>query len=243
MTSTVVLAGCEGLTGDDADDDNDDTQSPSGPLDPPSGTSEDGIDSIETLAQATHDALLANDYALRHEVPLRGADTVTIHIESSLDDERQLLVLDSAAETTAVFVADGTQYVRMQSNGETNYSTGSVRADSFEQRHETDQVGMIDGGEALGGLLDAGEYAPGETVTRNGRRLLRFGLESPNSSWSDGSNVEGATFVSADSVVFESGVTYDVDAGTVSWEYVIEELGDVTVEEPDWVTTAREQST
>jgi len=242
VVGATGLAGIAGCTGDETDD----AGTPTGPLAPPAGTSDDGIEDVTTLTDATREALVANDYALESVVPIAESSSITARIRSSRDDERQLFVFDAPSETNRMYVADGTRYVKSTSTNETTYET--MQVESFTTVHEeNDQVQLLDGSEGLGGILRNGTYAPDETVTRNGRRLLRFNLTS--ATFGDDVTVtssDGELFISADSIVFEAHLSATIeDNGTtndISPSFIIDELGDVTVSEPDWVETAREQN-
>nr|WP_277540446.1 hypothetical protein [Halomicroarcula sp. FL173] len=203
----------------------------------PPGTSESGIDDASALVSATQSALRSNDYAIESIVPLGGGSAVTTTIRSSLSQERYLYVHDSPSETNRRYVADGTSHLRATAGGETTYDTGTV--DAFATLHEqNDQVGMLGSGEALGGILRTGSYLLDGTVTRNGRRLHEFSLESADlAEGTTAVTAAGGAFVDADGVVFEASLPYTPEGSdtTVEWSFTVLSLGDVTVSEPDWV--------
>lgn len=203
----------------------------------PPGTSEDGIDDVSALASATQSALRANDYAIESVVPLGGESTVTVTIRSSQSQERHLYVFDTPSETNRRYVADGTSHWQATTDGETTYSEGTV--EEFATVHEdNDQVGMLDSSESLGGILETGSYVPDGTVTRDGRQLHEFALESAAlSGGATAVTAEGGAFVDADGVVFGASLPYTPDGSdaAVEWSFSIEALGDVSVSEPDWV--------
>lgn len=207
-------------------------------LDPPPGTGEDGVEDRAVLVDATETALAENDYDLtqRQASTGSGGTDVTQHRRSSLDDERQLFVFDASAETNRVYYEDGVRYGRFTSDGETNYGSDETR-ESFAELHAPSMLG---GPESLGGFFEFGSYTATETVTRSNRRLVRFALESAsfgNDSY-EVTDAEGELFVAAESVVFGAALslTAEGDDETVTLEkgFGIEQLGDVTVERPDW---------
>jgi len=134
-------------------------------------------------------------------------------------------------------VADGTSHLQATADGETTATTGTV--DDFGAVHEdNDQVRMLDSGETLGGILSTGSYAPDGTVTRDGRQLQEFALESAELfNGATTLTAEGGAFVDSDGVVFEATLPYRPEGSdaTVGWSFTVEALGDVTVSEPDWV--------
>lgn len=203
----------------------------------PPGTSEDGIDDASALVSATQSALRATDYAIESVIPLGETATATVTIRSSLAQERHLYVLDAPSETNRRYVADGTSHLQATADGETTYTSEAV--DDFTAVHEdTDQIRMLGSVETLGGLLRTGSYAPDGTVTRDGRRLHRFALESAD-LYNDATVVtgEGGAFVDGDGVVFGANIPYTPEGTetTVDWSFAVRTLGDVSVSEPDWV--------
>ena len=203
----------------------------------PPGTSEAGIDDVSALVTATQSALRANGYAIESVVPLGNGVTTTVTIRSSPAQERHLYVLDAPSETTRRYVADGTSHLQATADGETTYSTET--ADDFSGVHEnSDQIRMLGGGETLGGLLRTGSYAPEGTVTRDGRRLHRFALESADLfDGATAATAEGGAFVDADGVVFGASIPYtpEESESIVDWSFAVRALGDVSVSEPGWV--------
>jgi len=214
------------------------------PLEPPEGTGPNGVENTAPLIEATRTELVNNDYEIVHTVPTGSSSPGTIRIRSSLETKRNLLVFDTSEETNRMYAANGTRYVRTTADDETSYSTTDF--DSFATLHEeNDQVSMLGSGEALGGILPFGNYTPAETVRRNGRRLLRFDLESvePESTISV-TDSTGGLLVSPEGVVFKARTAYTTEAsGTqTEWSFVIEKLGDVSISEPDWVAMARDKT-
>ncbi len=202
----------------------------------PPGTSESGIDDVSALVSATKSALRADDYAIESVVPLGGGDTVTVTVRSSLTQERQLYVFDSPSETNRRYVADGTRHVQTISDGETTYSTETA-ADFTTVHEDTDQVAMLGGSEGLGGILRTGRYTPGGTVTREGRRLREFALESADLGGSATViTAQGGAFVDGEGVAFEASLPYrpTQDSDVVNHSFTVQALGDVRVSEPDW---------
>lgn len=203
----------------------------------PPGTSESGIDDVSTLVSATKSALRADGYAIESVVPLGGGDTVTVTVRSSLTQERQLYVFDSPSETNRRYVADGTRHLQAMSDGETTYSTETV-ADFTAVHEDTDQVALLGDGESLGGILRGGSYTPSGTVTRDGRRLREFALESADLAGSATAvTAQGGALVDDEGVVFEASLPYrpTQDSAVVDWSFTVRALGDVSVSEPDWV--------
>jgi len=244
-----ALAGCSGDGQSTASDAESSQSSPTQSLQStataeaggfPPGTSKEGIDDVSALVSATQSALRANDYAIESVVPLVGTQTLSVTMRSELDRERQLFVFDAPSETNRRYVADGTAHQQSTLDGETTYDTGAV--EDFTTLHEeNDQVGMLDSGEALGGMLRAGSYAPAGTVTRDGRQLYEFALGSADLT--DDATVvasEGGAFVDGDGIVFEASLPYTPEGSdaTVEWSFTIEALGDVRVNEPDWVQSS-----
>ncbi|WP_455449905.1 DUF7537 family lipoprotein [Natrinema thermotolerans] len=238
----VGLAGCQDTTDAGDPDTNDGASS----LEPPSGTSEDGIDDPTALVDATREALSANDYDLEQELvnTVDGEETlrVTQRRRSSLEDERRRFVFDALSETNQVYVEGDTVYSRISSDGETTFGSGDARR-NFAESHPPELLG---GNESLGGILETGTYAPVETVSRNGRRLLRFDLESADESAVSGTVTEatGTVFVDADSVVYDASRDLTIEGSgettTIEQSFVIHELGAVAVERPDWFEAARD---
>jgi len=203
----------------------------------PPGTNEAGIDDVPALVWATQSALRATDYAIASAVPLGGTATATVTIRSSLAQERHLYALDAPAETNRRYVADGTAHLQATAGDETTYSSQS--AEPFDTLHEdNDQIGMLGSGEGLCGILRAGSYTPDGTVTRDGRGLHRFALESAD-LFNDATVVtgEGGASVDGDGVVFAAAIPYVPEGADAAVElsFTIETLGEVSVDEPDWV--------
>lgn len=216
-------------------------------LDPPAGTGEGGIEDRAALIGATETALTETDHDLRQRQASSGSGgiDVTQRKRSSLDDERQLFVFDASTETNRVYTEGGTRYSKTTSDGETSYDSGEARQE-FAELHAPE---LLDGRESLGGFFQFGSYALGETVTRNGRRLVRFDLESAslgNDSY-DVTESEGELFVSEDSVVFGAALSLtaesDEETFTLEKGFAIERLGDVTVERPEWFDRAASTTT
>lgn len=211
------------------------------PLDPPTGTSETGIEDVTALVDATRDALTEADYALEQELVNTADGEQTVNVtqqrRSSLEAKRRLLVFDASAETNYIYVEDGTRYIRSTADGET-----TTRSDEFQNDFaETHPPEMLDGGESLGGILRTGTYVSAETVRRDGRRLLRFDLDSVDSSTVSGTVTEstGTVFVDADSVVHDASRSLEIEEEnqtvTIEQSFGIAQLGEVSVERPDWV--------
>jgi hypothetical protein len=260
LAVTAGFAGCQGTDGSDGGDGSDgddgsDDDEPSNaendggdgepePLDPPAGTSEEGIEDTTALVDATREALTENGYALEQEL-INTADgeqtlTVTQRRRSSLESERRLFVFDASSETNHIYIADGTQYVRSTAEEETTTRSREYQRD-FAETHPPE---MLDGGESLGGILRTGSFAPAETVTREGRRLLRFDLDSADESNVSGTVTEatGTVFVDADGVVHDASRYLEIEGDeqtvTIEQSFVITQLGEVTVARPDWVDEA-----
>ncbi|WP_324663053.1 hypothetical protein [Haloarcula sediminis] len=245
-TGVAALAGCSGddqSTASEAETPGSSpTASPQSTATPesiglPPGTSESGIDDASALVSATQSALRSTDYAIESVVPLGGESTVTTTIRSSPSQERYLYVHDSPSETNRRYVADGTSHIQATAGGETSYSTDTV--ETFATVHEdNDQVRLLGDSEGLGGILDAGSYAPAGTVTRDGRRLHEFALESADlAGGATAVTADGGAFVDAEGVVFEASLPYTPEGSgaTVEWSFTVLALGDVSVREPDWV--------
>lgn len=215
-------------------------------LDPPEGTSADGIDDPDLLVEATGGTFSETDYDLeqRLSVTVGGQQRtdVTQRKRSSLGDERQLLVFESAAETNHLYREGGTVYARTTSDGGTEYGTQEARRD-FEEAHPPELLG---GTESLGGILETGDFEPAATVRRNGRRTLRFELAEADAEAFAGSvtAASATVLVDADSVVHEASrdveLESDGETTTIEQSFVVHELGDVTVERPDWFERARD---
>jgi hypothetical protein len=242
---STTLAGCQGDGSDGNDSAAEDTEDDGGepaPLDPPTGTSEDGIDDTAALVDATREALTENGYALEQELvnTADGEQTlgVTQRRRSNLEAERRLLVFDAASETNRLYIENGTQHVQATANGETTTRSNEFQ-DDFAETHPPE---MLDGGESLGGILRTGTYVPSETVRRNGRRLLRFDLDAPDESSVSGTvtDASGTVFVDGESVVHDASRHLEIEdedgrTVTVDQSFLITQLGDVTVERPEWV--------
>lgn len=223
------------------------TTTRSAALDPPPGTGEDGIEDRAALIGATESALTETDHDLRQRQASSGSGgiDVTQRKRSSLDDERQLFVFDASAETNRLYTEGGTRYSKTTSDGETTYGSGETRQE-FAELHAPEMLG---GPESLGGFFEFGSYVLDGTVTENGRRLVRFDLESA-SLGNDSSEVTASTgelFVSAESVVFAAALslTAEGDGETFTLEkgFAVEQLGDVTVDRPDWFDRAADPTT
>lgn len=252
LAVTTGLAGCQGgdddgegddsMAADGADGSDDSGGGPTpAPLDPPDGTSESGIDDVASLIDVTREALSENSYDLEQGLvnTADGEETlnVTQQRRSSLSSERRLFVFDASTETNRIYIEGRTQYVRSTSDGETTVDSREFERD-FSETHPPE---MLDSGESLGGILRAGTYVPTETVQRNGQRLLRFELDSADESEISGRVTEatGSVFVDAESVVYEANLSLEIEDDsqtvTVDQSFVVHQLGETSVERPDWV--------
>ncbi len=257
LAVTTGLAGCqdegdgddsgatereEGADGSDGSGGGDDGETAPESLAPPEGTSESGIDDTAALVDATRQALTENGYDLEQELvnTAGGEETlsVTQQRRSSLASERRLFVFDASTETNRIYIEGRTQYVRGTSNGETIVESRELERD-FAGTHPPE---MLNDGESLGGILRIGTYVPTETVQRNGRRLLRFELDSADESGISGRVTEatGSVFVDTESVVHEANMSLEIEDNdgqivTVAQSFVVHQLGEISVERPDWV--------
>jgi len=232
----LVLAGCSGSPADTGTDptSNDTVTDGDGPL--PPGTASTGIENASALVAATDRRLSTSDHAIVQSIEQRGGGeplVVTQRTRSSLTDERRLFVFDATSETNHVFVADGTQYIDSVSDGET--TTGSRPLDRpFAELHGPEMLG---GSESLGGILRNGNYTAAGTVERDGRSLARFELVEADRSRISGTvtDASGEVLVGSDGVVYDAALRIELENGLVNQTFRIEQLGDVTVDRPDWV--------
>ncbi|MFC7074791.1 hypothetical protein ACFQJ7_16005 [Halovenus rubra] len=259
VAALSALAGCQGSkdteeTGNEDTDENelggvasDENDTPE-PLDPPEGTSEDGIEDTEKLVDATRTALTKNSYAIEQELVNTTDGEQTLHVTqrrtSNLDSNKRLLVFDAATETNRLYIENGTQFIRSTSDDETTTQSRSFQED-FRATHPPEMLG---GGESLGGILRTGAFASPETVSKSGLLLLQFELDSVDESEISGTVTEetATIFVDTNSVVHKATRSLEIeeDAQTVTLDqsFVIHQLGDVSVERPDWADKAAKEN-
>lgn len=251
--ATAALAGCYETDDAPSDDESDGDESGETdsadtdlePLDPPPGTHADGIEDPFTLVEITRDVLVADDYDVELAVPVGVSGTGTVRMRSDRENERWRSERVVPSESEDVYVTGGTKYLRTTADGETTVRTQS--ADTFADVHESELSYLLEEpDEGLNGLLRTGTYVPAETVARNGRRLLRFDLETVElGEDTTVADADGAVFVSGDGVVYEARLTADIEwegeTGTIEWSFAVRSRGDVTVPEPDWVDRAADR--
>ena len=232
----VVLAGCSGSPGGTGPATDGTETGEAGTVEYPAGVTQSGIENASALIAATDQRLATTDYTLTQTLEQQAGEeslSVTQRTRSSLTDERRLFVFDATSETNRLFVADGTQYLDAVSDGETTSRSGPLER-SFESLHEPEMLG---GGESLGGILRNGNYTAAGTVERDGRRLVRFELTEADRSRISGSvtDASGEVLVGDDGVVYDAALRIELESGYLNQTFRIEQLGDVTVERPDWV--------
>lgn len=214
----------------------------------PAGASATEFENVSALVRTTKQRLVATNYAISTlllQDTASGELTVRQHVRSSLDANRRLLVFNASTEANYVYAADGTTYIKAVADGETAYQTSEDSYASFENVHGSV---TLSGPEALGGILNAGNYTATGVVERDGQQLVRFELQSVDSDRITGTvtNATGTVLVTSDGVVRDAHLrmdgTQDGEPWVIEQGFEITALGDVTVEEPDWVDEARNSS-
>ncbi|MDS0475311.1 hypothetical protein [Natrinema sp. 1APR25-10V2] len=237
----TALAGCQDQTDADRSGNGDGTNDPEANGNS-AGLSDDGIEDASALVSATRSALTTQGYELAEELSSTGIETTdrSQRTRSSLTDERQVYVLETASTTSRAYVDGGTYYEQTMEGGETESSTRELN-ESFERIHTPDHLSR---GRSLGGVLEAGTYVSAGTTTRNGRELRQFDLESVSlqESGAASSTASGTVLATDDGVVFEATLSFEgsVDGTAITREQsgTVTELGEIAVERPSWVDAA-----
>lgn len=208
----------------------------------PPGVSESGIDDDQQLLDATERALSNNGFAVTMEqVTGSSSTTLTERYWSSLEDERSLRVFDFPGEHNELYTEGSTRYTKATSDGETTYGQRTVE-ELFEERHSPRRVIQnLRGAQDLIGPFEYGVYSPTEPTDLRGRTVWQFALEEATTGDFEGevTDTSGSLLVDPDGVVFEAGIELEIETDSGSSVFgnsvVVEQLGSVDVDRPDWV--------
>jgi len=268
VAAMLVLAGCSGTGGSDPEASAGEAPGATEtPADQPeatisdptelSGVSEDDVNA--TALFVSHARTLANEssYATSdtYRIEERGSDNESVttkRLRSSRSQQRSLYAIDRRSavgegtrtdnRTTYWLVEDGsaTVYNRYESDGSVSYETDDDPYRNFTTFYR--QSSVYD----QTTLLFNFELSYDGTVDRDGRTLFRFTADS----FAEGSSFVGnATDPSATVLVDGNGivrsaewnvdVTRDGRSVTITYSYQVDDVGDTSVEEPDWLDDAR----
>jgi hypothetical protein len=205
----------------------------------PPGTSDAGIDDASVLIKATQTALRNNSYDVTTSLTSGDPDrTITQRLVSDLDTERSLLVFDAPSETNRLYVDSDTMY---QQSGSSDVQTTAFDQ-SFQEYHRSqDIVRMLDGTEALGGILQVGTFEPTGTTDVRGRSVTSFEVASVTFQNEDAEvdSTRGTLLVGPDGVVYEARLRIEYttpEGGRVYGNmFVINQLEAVSLPQPSWV--------
>jgi len=241
---TTSLAGCSGDSGPDLSAE-----------DYPPGTSEDGIDDPDRLAQNTRRVIENNGYDVTLGKPDKQFET---QYRSSLTNEVQSREIKKPGNTVSVYI-NGSK-ILLNDDDQSDVDFYTINTDnSFATFHAANRYINRDYGYGEGLLfpnvikrfngaptdvLGFGEFKPVETAEHNGTTVLRLELESVDAETvnidGDIAEVSGSVAVGSDSVIYEAASTIAVESENgpqVEWdhEFAIQKLGTVDVSEPSWV--------
>lgn len=246
----VALTGCSGLFGGPEADA---TPSPTatGPNDPfasvsfPDGTSADGVEN-RTALLGSHQRTLSNaDYEISYNLDFRRGENVLVQraagTKSSLEEGESYAIVSEPGRLAEAYRNETTFASREYRNNSTQYVYQPLNS-SFAEEHA-----RLTGVEAVDVVLRNGEFSADAVVTRrDGKTFVRYTLDE--ATVNESANVSLAT---GSLVVSEEGVVYGASLrveGTVDGarylvdvNYRIVNLGNVTVQKPDWVSTAAQR--
>lgn len=249
----LVLAGCNGIAGSNeatettieettAETPTETTQ-PAPTLDDvdfPPGVSESSVST--DLVSAHSLSLSGESFTVDTEVSFGSSTSVTT---TKVADGTALATTENDRGERVQWANDSATYSRVTENGETSYATGSQTFDRerFMQYYRMET------------FVEAGAYEPTEVVVRDETPLIRieatetddaaaiqdrYGAESVES-------FESTMLVDEDGRIheMETTFTYDQDGRTNTQTVAMttRDVGETSVERPDWVATAADQAT
>jgi hypothetical protein len=230
----TVLAGCSWVERPDTDR-------------PTVANTTDGSDggSIPANRLDEHTAVLATegyelDVGVTIETPNRSRNA-TITVASDPDDGRQLIRTRSRAGTLDRYVNSTAVLSRVETNGTVEYGRAGLGNASFSAAH-TDGVRVG----RLATIYEFGEFEPAGNVTREGQRYAAFELASVNT----GPNAtvtlnhsSGRILIAPNGVIRRASIdlrgTQRGEPFVYAVDYRISEVGDVSVQPPEWLDEAR----
>lgn len=214
----------------------------------PDGASEDAVENGTALAAAHTDVVTDGGYALELTAARSGPETsvnstYVVRRGGDTGDLYQRTVRNSGGGTqqAVVFANESAIYEKRGTDSpsyevDTSRSSDDHYANNIVEAHET--------------LVLAGEWTDPNVVSKDGQTLVEYDLDSVTAE-TDLVDPETVTDASGSLVVDQRGVVQRVTVnvteeteGTTAeshYEYRVTALGDVTVEQPDWVSDATEQ--
>lgn len=257
LFGVLVLSGCAGSLGGATD------SRASVPLEEvtfPEGTNESGITSRQTAINNHERALTDRNYEATFEIRRdRGGNTTVIRsiTESNLDRGRLRFRTKRADGTTpALFVNETTVFQKRDTGGKPLYivkprkEVGFNDADHREwHRNNTwaNDTPSILPTSAIE-LLRTVNYTETEAYRRNGRTFIEYRFHRDNYTWFpvDATNFTSTAVIDERGLIHQITHRYTLSKGNktvrVSRQYRVEVGGNVTVERPDWLGEAYEQS-
>jgi hypothetical protein len=208
----------------------------------PPGVTEDGVQEPQQLVEATRSALLENSYDIS-SVLVQGssANEITQRVQSSPEQQRHSLTFDAPSETNVLYAEPDTTYIKSTSEGETEYRKQPTEASIADLHDSADIVELLGDGEALGGIVDGGEFVPARLDAYNGRRVVRFDFQGVDTSEMEAEVTDstGRMVATPDGVVFDAalGLTATEEGESREFEntVTVDGLGSVQVPRPSWV--------
>jgi hypothetical protein len=211
----------------------------------PEGFSEDGIDGdpVQIIGQQ-YGTLNGTTYTVDYLVNVQGTSEEGRYQVNHAERQAYIRQVPSARPILEAYTTDGgeTTYQRTVSPTNTTYQTGTASFALFHSRSRAATV-VLPTYRELNWTYDG-------TVTDNGTERLVYtvsGIDTSREGSIDPSRVSdlsGRLEVTPDGriLLLSWSATVD-DSGQVVYEYDLSAVDGTTVEEPDWLSEAREQST
>ncbi|WP_276280397.1 hypothetical protein [Halorussus caseinilyticus] len=258
LFAALVLSGCTGGLSGTTDTG---TSVPLEEVSFPNGTNESGVTDPQALVNA-HDEFIADkNYEATFEIRRdRGGNITRIRsvTESNLDRRRLRVRMERGDGTAPALFANETTVVRKRDMGgisplyivkprkEVGFNDTSHRKWHRENTWSNDTASILPTSAIE--LLRTVNYTETEAYRRDGRTFIKYRFRQDNYTWFP---VNAMNFTST-AVIDERGLIhrithrYTLSKGNktvrVRREYRVEVGGNVTVEQPDWLGEAYEQS-
>lgn len=198
----------------------------------PEGLSEDGFENATLFLERHRGALTSGpSYAVQMDVTV-GSETQTLRASTDPETERIRSQTDRGGELDYdIYYANGTQYIRQVGDGNDNYGTTNA---TFRSAAEG-----LNGGQFLTTVVLLNLSAT-DVTTEDGQTVVTYEILGPRSSSEGIAEADGTVRVSTDGrlVSFEYDLVSD-DGREVSVTWERTDVGEATVDEPDWLNQAR----
>jgi|GEM_PF-4917639 len=239
----LTTAGCSALTGSPENGDGDDTDLSS--VTYPDGAGPDGITNA-TLVLETHQEQLATDsyrlaFNLSHSAQGQMTNTTTI-VVSNESQARQRLTADLERQTLDTYVNSEVIATQVRSPSNTTYTSSELLRSTSQVHYEGARPGQL-----LTTIVSVGNYTATGVENQNDHTVVRYEATGVRANAS-GQIPDAVGSVNASVAIDQEGRIWEatlIASGTTNnateiyyQQYRTMAVGDVTVQEPDWLANA-----